>query len=61
MGPPTKPSTQHPNYLGINIFNCNLVTYSSLLGLELFLPLQPILLDLSLSFFLGLLQTPVLT
>lgn len=37
------------------------VTYSGLFGLKLFLPLQPILFDLSLSFFLRLLQTSVLT
>lgn len=34
---------------------------SGLLGLELFLPLQSILFNLCLSFFLGLFQTPVLT
>lgn len=37
------------------------LTYSGLLGLELFLPLQSILFNLCLSFFLGLFQTPVLT
>ena len=36
-------------------------THRRLFGLKLFLPLQSILFDLSLSFFLRLLQTPVLT